>query len=370
MPVVRPLALVLKYFLQQRGLHEPYLGGIGSYSCVLMIISFLQQRQMNVDGQQQQLRDALQHDDLGLLLTEFFEFYGTKFNYFTTGLSIRDGGCYFQKEARGWLNSQRQFLLSCEDPQDEENDVSKNSFNVMQVRSAFAHAFYVLSANSAPWAMTQLQRVINVDPKLTEFRRHLQHVYRQHVSATLPAALPLASDRYASLSSPQPPPLEHYNEDDDDGVQRRRQQHQQGSSSRRAHRSQAQPAHQQQHQRRSVSSPPTHYQPPPPPQQHRPSPLAGYARAPQHYHDHHQQHHHQQQHQQHGRPHFQQHHHHQQQHHHHQQVQQHHQQYHHQQHHHQQSHHRPDQNWLRLRVNDSTPPAFARRTRYDGNGYL
>jgi non-canonical poly(A) RNA polymerase PAPD5/7 len=39
---LRPLTIVLKYFLQQRQLNEPYLGGLGSYSLILMIVSLLQ----------------------------------------------------------------------------------------------------------------------------------------------------------------------------------------------------------------------------------------------------------------------------------------------------------------------------------------
>lgn len=39
---LRPLVLVLKYFLLQRDLNETYTGGIGSYALVLLVISFLQ----------------------------------------------------------------------------------------------------------------------------------------------------------------------------------------------------------------------------------------------------------------------------------------------------------------------------------------
>jgi non-canonical poly(A) RNA polymerase PAPD5/7 len=41
-PCLRYLALVLKQFLLQRDLNEVWTGGIGSYSLILMIVSFLQ----------------------------------------------------------------------------------------------------------------------------------------------------------------------------------------------------------------------------------------------------------------------------------------------------------------------------------------
>ena len=42
MPSLRPLVLLLKYFLHQRGLNEVFSGGIGSYALILMTAHFLQ----------------------------------------------------------------------------------------------------------------------------------------------------------------------------------------------------------------------------------------------------------------------------------------------------------------------------------------
>jgi len=39
---IRPLALVIKFFLAQRQLNEVYTGGIGSYAILLLLISLLQ----------------------------------------------------------------------------------------------------------------------------------------------------------------------------------------------------------------------------------------------------------------------------------------------------------------------------------------
>ncbi|CAI5935376.1 unnamed protein product [Closterium sp. NIES-65] len=42
MPALRPISLVLKLFLQQRGLNEVFTGGIGSYALLVMIMAHLQ----------------------------------------------------------------------------------------------------------------------------------------------------------------------------------------------------------------------------------------------------------------------------------------------------------------------------------------
>lgn len=44
LPALKPLVLVIKAFLNQRGMNEVYSGGLGSYSVICLVISFLQVR--------------------------------------------------------------------------------------------------------------------------------------------------------------------------------------------------------------------------------------------------------------------------------------------------------------------------------------
>lgn len=44
LPGARQLILIVKYFLSQRSMNEVYTGGLGSYSVICMVISFLQVR--------------------------------------------------------------------------------------------------------------------------------------------------------------------------------------------------------------------------------------------------------------------------------------------------------------------------------------
>lgn len=41
-PAIRPLIFIVKAYLNQRGMNEVYKGGLGSYSIICMVISFLQ----------------------------------------------------------------------------------------------------------------------------------------------------------------------------------------------------------------------------------------------------------------------------------------------------------------------------------------
>jgi non-canonical poly(A) RNA polymerase PAPD5/7 len=90
LPALRPLTMVLKYFLLARGLNEPFSGGMGSYALLLMIVSFLQQREREERQRNRSVsRKGSSHNNnasvggmnLGGLLLDFLELYGFDFNY-------------------------------------------------------------------------------------------------------------------------------------------------------------------------------------------------------------------------------------------------------------------------------------------------
>ena len=157
MPPLRPLVLVLKFFLSQRGLNETFTGGVGSYMLQLMVVSFLQQRHRT-----DRATGLVSPQNLGSLLLEFFELYGRDLNYTTTAISVRHHGKYFPKRSRNWLYPARPNLLAIENPDDEKFDVGKNSYNVGRVRRAFeyAHDAIVAAAAGEDWRGTCLLGVV------------------------------------------------------------------------------------------------------------------------------------------------------------------------------------------------------------------
>jgi non-canonical poly(A) RNA polymerase PAPD5/7 len=156
MPALRALVLVAKAFLSQRSMNEVFTGGLGSYSIVCLAVSFLQMHPKIRRGEIEPERN------LGVLVMEFFEFYGLYFNYHEVGISLRDGGTYFNKAQRGWMDY-KQSLLSIEDPADASklhvayaecgaqyrgvaNDISKGSYSIARVRQTFAGAHGIMTA--------------------------------------------------------------------------------------------------------------------------------------------------------------------------------------------------------------------------------
>jgi hypothetical protein len=76
LPLIRPLVLVLKQFLLDRGLLTSYTGGLSSYCLFLMVARYLQEQPASCG-------------DCGSLLMGFLDFYGNCFDPRATGISVR-----------------------------------------------------------------------------------------------------------------------------------------------------------------------------------------------------------------------------------------------------------------------------------------
>jgi hypothetical protein len=76
LPLIRPLMLVLKQFLLDRGLLTAYTGGLSSYCLFLMVARYLQEQPPS-------------SGDCGSLLMGFLDFYGNCFDPRATGISVR-----------------------------------------------------------------------------------------------------------------------------------------------------------------------------------------------------------------------------------------------------------------------------------------
>ena len=76
LPLIRPLMLILKQFLLDRGLLTAYTGGISSYCLFLILARYLQEQTQSIS-------------DYGSLLMGFLDFHGNHFDPRATGISVR-----------------------------------------------------------------------------------------------------------------------------------------------------------------------------------------------------------------------------------------------------------------------------------------
>jgi non-canonical poly(A) RNA polymerase PAPD5/7 len=167
MPPLRPLTFVLKYFMDARGINEPYSGGVGSFMLQLMIVSFLQHRER--DGYNFR-RPSLYN--LGCLLVEFFELYGLDFNYITTGISVRHDGFYFPKGSKDrkkdFWQPTRRFSMAIENPLEPSHDVGKPSYRIQVVQRAFELAFKTLLAHLSEPMVPAISTLASILPPTAE----------------------------------------------------------------------------------------------------------------------------------------------------------------------------------------------------------
>jgi non-canonical poly(A) RNA polymerase PAPD5/7 len=213
-PMMRPLILLIKYFLYSRGLHETYHGGIGSFALQLMVLSYLQ---LHPSRNDKHFKKADTLYTLGAQLVSFLSYYGKEFNYVKVGISVRDQGslflkaraptlcflfllCFFDfdmcwcvcQTAYDWFDPNRPFLLCMENPLDTSMyftqlyftayvaisvtfvkfmrplscrsamDVGKNSYNIAKVRKAFevAHTTLLALPTSETASLSLLSRIV------------------------------------------------------------------------------------------------------------------------------------------------------------------------------------------------------------------
>ena len=140
-PGLRELVLIVKQFLHARRLNNVHTGGLGGFSIICLVFSFLHMHPRIITN------EIDPKDNLGVLLIEFFELYGKNFGYDDVALGSSDGyPVYFPKSTWSAIQPiKNPFSLAIQDPGDESNNISRGSFNIRDIKKAFAGAFDLLT---------------------------------------------------------------------------------------------------------------------------------------------------------------------------------------------------------------------------------
>ncbi|CAB4256792.1 similar to Saccharomyces cerevisiae YOL115W PAP2 Non-canonical poly(A) polymerase, involved in nuclear RNA degradation as a component of the TRAMP complex [Maudiozyma barnettii] len=140
-PGLRELVLIVKQFLHARKLNNVHTGGLGGFSIICLVFSFLHMHPRIVT------KEIFAKDNLGVLLIDFFELYGKNFGYDDVAISVLNGEPsylpkYLWKDLYPIRNS---FSLAIQDPGDSTNNISRGSFNIRDIKKAFAGTFDMLT---------------------------------------------------------------------------------------------------------------------------------------------------------------------------------------------------------------------------------
>ncbi|KAH8376734.1 hypothetical protein KR093_001085 [Drosophila rubida] len=169
-PVLGKLLMVLKQFLQQRGLNELFTGGVSSYALTTMCVSYLQMHRRKIDPETA---------NLGVLLLEFFELYGMRFCYSKVEISAANKGSYSRS-----IQSQRSQVFIA-DPLEPSHNIGRGSHQIIAIKQAFVWAYRVLNLALNPLNQRLLKskqtsilgQIININNELIEQRAWLHKTF-------------------------------------------------------------------------------------------------------------------------------------------------------------------------------------------------
>ncbi len=211
-PASRTVIMVMKHFLAQRGLNEPFSGGIGGYTLTCLVMSFFEAYPFTY-APDPALEEAFP-DALALL--DFLDFMAFKVNFQQVGISLVEG--FFKRSHRKFDMGGGAGPLCVEDPQRRSSDIGAGAFAFDRIKSAMinAHSLLVrpavhntivrdrLSAAGVP-APTVLSRVIFPDSRIPDMRLRAELVSGRTVSPVPPPVDRWPSPPPAPPQAPAPP---------------------------------------------------------------------------------------------------------------------------------------------------------------------
>jgi non-canonical poly(A) RNA polymerase PAPD5/7 len=139
---IKPIIILLKFFLRQRDLNETFTGGISSFLLFNMVYAYLQYLLRDKNQSEEKMNNM----NLGSFLLGFLKFYGFEFNYKELGISIRDGGRFFKKYERNYPYNDN---LCFENFQEISIDIGRAAYQFPIVRELFQDVLCKLYKNKS-----------------------------------------------------------------------------------------------------------------------------------------------------------------------------------------------------------------------------
>lgn len=136
-PTLPKLLLILKHYLKQLKLNDTSSGGISSFSILLLLVNFLQMRDRNM----------INNSNMGILLLDFLELYGRKFDYENYGITIENGGELLERKYLpcGMVGGQLPLFCIKHPTSNPLSNTGDHTYRGLEVKQALDDAFLALS---------------------------------------------------------------------------------------------------------------------------------------------------------------------------------------------------------------------------------
>ncbi|KAL3672190.1 hypothetical protein V7S43_002852 [Phytophthora oleae] len=170
LPRLKPLLMVIRQFLREKALNSAFTGGLSSYAVTLLAVFMMEmQRHQEEEEEEQEGGEADETPEdketmrLGQLLLDFLEYYGTSFDYYTTGLSLKPeafGAYPLAPHLSNGLPLMPQLVI--DDPVDKngQHNAAAGTFALARVVAALENGYFALwyhrPTQFTPTALCQL----------------------------------------------------------------------------------------------------------------------------------------------------------------------------------------------------------------------
>jgi len=181
LPVIRPLVLVLKQFLLDRGLLTSYTGGLSSYCLFLMVARYCQEQSSNPSWY-----------DCGSLLIGFLDFYGNYFDPRTSGISVGKRQYFSRSQIIKHIQP-----LSSQFFNDEQGwNASPHQFNELARRNSFSDRSFGSGSRSGPIPSSRFQMLNRQFSVQGQFHAHApqSQAHLPHEPMPYPSGKPYTFD--------------------------------------------------------------------------------------------------------------------------------------------------------------------------------
>ncbi|KAI0713180.1 hypothetical protein C8T65DRAFT_645797 [Cerioporus squamosus] len=207
MPALRYLVLCVKSLLSRHQLNTASSSGLSSYGVILLAINFLQLNPLKRPAAY--IERPMENESLGVLLTDFLDYYGNLFDYAVSVVSVSQGKV-LSKEEKGWDNLNNPESLCIECMLKPENDVGRPTSKIWKIRQVFKGAHALLESyafSSEPAAHNILGTIIAVSDATLAHRTLLKDIV---TSGRLTQALREVQQAAASYRGPPRRPQSSY----------------------------------------------------------------------------------------------------------------------------------------------------------------
>lgn len=164
-PSLFPILIFIKYFIDYKKLNFPYHGGINNFMLGIMILNIIQSTPE---------KDQL---NCGKILLRFLDVYGNKFNYFTVGITTRNGGSLYSRIKANDINWNCPFSLSIEDNYHPGFYLGQKSYKIIEIRDMFKEAYEQISADKKPNEKSLMSRIVLMNKSVLEKRQNSIMLY-------------------------------------------------------------------------------------------------------------------------------------------------------------------------------------------------